>query len=261
MKTIAYLQMKNEASFDEKLEQLTGALKECIDVAKNNRQTLQLLYDKQSMKKLYDDIEELRSEFSELNNASGLIGDFLNVSEAWQDSRYQQSSARYFCWDLEQEQVFNVNDSPLAEIAERKLEEHQAHFLFINLQWRTNSRAFFYVFKDAFHEHEDALPSNILRIDHVNDINGLEIWLNDHLPSFSLNDHSRFQKTNFVWGRSNQQIYRELNTGYLWYFDSYHKGNKLHYEVFNAEGKHLGEADAEGRLKERTADDNKKLSL
>lgn len=259
MKTIAYLQLKNEASFDEKLEQLTGALKECIDVAKNNRQTLQLLYDKQSMKKLYDDIEEWRSEFSELNNAAGLIGDFLNVSDDWQDSRYQQSSARYFCWDLAQEQVFNVNDSPLAEIAERKLTGHQAYFLFINLQWRTNSREFFYVFKDAF--DLSGAPSEILRLDFVDDVNGLQRWLNTHIPPFSLENNPQFRKTNRVRPQSKQSIYEELSTGCFWYFDFYHKDNKLHYEVFNAQGKHLGEADAEGRLKEGTADHTKKLTL
>lgn len=64
-----------------------------------------------------------------------------------------------------------------------------------------------------------------------------------------------FVVTPLVWGK--QRIYRKKSDGSYWYFDFFHKDNKLHYEVFDSEGKHMGEADMNGIVNYSKKDSNK----
>lgn len=80
-------------------------------------------------------------------------------------------------------------------------------------------------------------------------------YLPVELPPFSLSDTSRFEKTNFH--RNKAIIYRESKTGYYWYNDYFHRNNKAHFEVFDAQGYHIGEASMKGELDRGKADKNK----
>lgn len=60
---------------------------------------------------------------------------------------------------------------------------------------------------------------------------------------FSLRDTSRFKKTNFE--RQGQLVYKELNTKCFWYLDNLHRN---HYEIFDSNENHLGEADLNGNV-------------
>lgn len=60
---------------------------------------------------------------------------------------------------------------------------------------------------------------------------------------FSLTDPIRFARTNRV--NQGQTVFREVQTGFYWYLDNLHKS---HYEVFDAQEKHIGEADLEGNI-------------
>lgn len=77
------------------------------------------------------------------------------------------------------------------------------------------------------------------------------------LPPFSLSDISRFKKTNFH--HNNEPIYKEIKTGYYWYNDYFHKNNKAHFEVFDAQGCHIGEASMKGDLDRGKADSTKSI--
>ena len=63
------------------------------------------------------------------------------------------------------------------------------------------------------------------------------------IKSFSLENKSKFQKTNKI--EQGQIVYRELKTGNFWYLDNLHKD---HYEVFDSNGKHIAEADMDGKM-------------
>ena len=82
-----------------------------------------------------------------------------------------------------------------------------------------------------------------------------------HLPlrkqPFQLKDNNEFVKTNYVY--NNQIIYQELETGYFWYYDYFHKDNRAHYEVFDRFGNHIGEASMTGELNRSLADSRKTI--
>lgn len=79
------------------------------------------------------------------------------------------------------------------------------------------------------------------------------------IPPFSLSDTNRFVKTSKH--NKDSVIYLEIETGNYWYEDKYHHDTKPHFEVFDAVGNHLGEADMKGFLDTARADNNKKIKL
>ena len=74
-------------------------------------------------------------------------------------------------------------------------------------------------------------------------------------PPFSLNDENQFEKTNFHYGK--EAIYKEIKTGYYWYNGYFHRNNKAHFEVFDSQGCHIGEASMKGELDRKKASSNK----
>lgn len=76
-------------------------------------------------------------------------------------------------------------------------------------------------------------------------------------PPFSVSDISRFKKTNFH--HNNEPIYKEIKTGYYWYNDYFHRTNKAHFEVFDAQGNHIGEASMQGILNRQKSDKTKTI--
>ena len=83
-------------------------------------------------------------------------------------------------------------------------------------------------------------------------------WLSSLLAGhFSLVSNKAFMPTTYHW--NNQRIFEKAEDGSYWYFDYFHRENKIHYEVFNHEGNHLGEAGEDGLLVDDTADGNKTI--
>ena len=73
---------------------------------------------------------------------------------------------------------------------------------------------------------------------------------------FSLEDRALFQRTNSIYTPTKQRVYREIRTGNYWYFDAYHKN---HYEVFDANDNHLGEASMDGIIDYSKADKSRSI--
>ncbi len=73
---------------------------------------------------------------------------------------------------------------------------------------------------------------------------------------FSLEDKSRFQRTNSIYAPTKQRVYREIKTCRYWYFDACHKN---HYEVFDENDNHLGEASMEGVIDSSKADPSRSI--
>lgn len=77
----------------------------------------------------------------------------------------------------------------------------------------------------------------------------------DSIPEkFSLNDNPRFRRTHMVV--KGETVFLEPATGRQWYLDNFHN---THYEVFDKNGVHLGEADLDGNLDKSKADANKHI--
>lgn len=117
-------------------------------------------------------------------------------------------------------------------------------------------RHFICLLKDA---HKVIGLPQMFHIDYVSDHHEFEIWQKtNNKVEFNIRDLSRFIATNYIWEK--QKIYREIETGNYWYFDNYHKDNRVHYEVFDSTGKvHLGEANENGCIDYSKADGSKKI--
>ncbi len=85
---------------------------------------------------------------------------------------------------------------------------------------------------------------------------GLELTETD--GHFSLIGNREFERTNYRW--VHQTMFKKTSDNSYWYFDYFHRDNKIHYEVFNEDGDHLGEASAAGVLQPGTADRNKSIA-
>lgn len=119
-------------------------------------------------------------------------------------------------------------------------------------------RAILPVVVDSYHHHEHPLLSVIKISSNIDDLG--EIFASKVPNGFSLKGNPVFQKTNYIYSPSNQNIFLNTDNNTYWYFDFFHKDNKIHYEVFDSRGDHIGEADQYGNLTPGSKDDNKKIT-
>jgi hypothetical protein len=66
-------------------------------------------------------------------------------------------------------------------------------------------------------------------------------------------DPDRFERLSRFERRGRRRVFREMQTGRLFYVDNLHIGPAAHLEVFDANGIHLGTADLQGALRPDTA--------
>ncbi|MFN0175680.1 MAG: hypothetical protein ACKVU0_13600 [Saprospiraceae bacterium] len=255
MKTTAYIQLPGSHPDEQALQNTLANLLENLRGLSERK--AEVFYDGTSVRALLNDAEEFEDYLESSDTHLSVQEMLLNRSEKWQDKRCQMPDCRYILWDWHSG-CQEMTGQTLAEMAERKLLEHDAALLFFNMTGFGASRPFLPVIKDALHK---AYLPVLTQIDQVFDLADLDYWLakNQHPAAFDLRNSERFERTNYVWGASKERIYRELRTGHHWYFDRFHQDNKVHYEVFDQDGKkHLGEADANGNLIPNTAGKDKK---
>lgn len=94
---------------------------------------------------------------------------------------------------------------------------------------------------------------------HSSDISGIVEKQHKNISFFLLHNAERFQKTHYF--QKKQQVYKELSTGRYWYFDAFHEDNRAHFEVFDTQGTHCGEASLSGELNTLRKDCSKRLQL
>lgn len=160
----------------------------------------------------------------------------------------------YVHWNINR----NIEDSNtfFSELAESKLVEGQDKTILINISNAFHSdRDSVHIIKDAKQYNELPLLINIPIAN--NEIEFSQWYTSLLTPNFSLQDKSRFRVTTYIWVK--QKIYIEITTTNYWYYDYYHKENIRHYEVFNNQGVHLGEANINGVLNSAKADKNKRI--
>ena len=155
------------------------------------------------------------------------------------------------------DQPLTAANAIASEAAEAKLKESSGQIAFINVAeaYKTN-RDYLYVIKDAV--QINALPQ-LLSIPIINnDIEFAEWIVTLSNSNFSLRDKNLFTRTAYRWKK--QLIFKKRNEEEFWYFDYFHKENKVHYEVFDSTGIHRGEANIEGVLDTTKADGNKRIN-
>jgi len=160
-----------------------------------------------------------------------------------------------------------VTDTSIAELAERKLQDAELCGLLVNfIRSSFADRAFVDVVKN------EQAP---IAVDCVDNQTAMREWLGFHLslpPVYALNskspprdeqtvlrDTTRFRITSRIV--QGNKVYREQRTGYYWYVEHLHCGRGAHLEVFDAQGKHVGEASLEGEIDFSEMDSSKRLNL
>ena len=173
-----------------------------------------------------------------------------NVSNTFQ----RKTDCIYMNWNINC--AVNYANQIFSEASEAKLHEGTDKTILINIaNAYTTTREYVHIIKDAIHYNE--LPLMITIPVANNEIEFSEWHLEFTTPGFSLKDRNIFHLTSFRWIK--QSIYVETATGNYWYYDYFHRENKKHYEVFNQEGIHLGEANINGVLDLRKAKEKKRI--
>lgn len=114
-----------------------------------------------------------------------------------------------------------------------------------------------HVIKDLF--IDSSLPV-LVSIDAINSNIGFIKWLTTFPEGkFSLKKNKNFEPTNKRWDNK-EIIYKHIISGQYWYFDFFHRNNKVHYEVFDHVGDHIGEANSDGNIDTNAKDEKKKIS-
>lgn len=101
------------------------------------------------------------------------------------------------------------------------------------------------IIKDIATSHQDGLPCFLNLPLFFESILCAE-WISSFKAGFSLTNKKIFKGTSYLWNK--QRIYQRINDNTYWYFDYFHKDNKLHYEVFKSDGSYLGESDMNGNI-------------
>jgi hypothetical protein len=168
----------------------------------------------------------------------------------------------------------NVQDTTLAEVAERKIQDQTKIYLVINF------------IESCFNDrHPEILEccqmtviknnddTNLIQLDGIDTKAGLEKWIQCKLLVYDsqsnyppqdeqtvLIDQSRFKKTNYR-SLDDRTVYSEIETRKYWYVDNLHWGLGAHLEVFDQSGKHIGEANLYGDIDESKQDSSKRFKL
>ena len=179
---------------------------------------------------------------------------FGNSSQNINNPFHRKNDCIYVNWNINL--TFNYANPIFSEASEAKWHEGHDKTIIINISnaYITN-RENVHVIIDAIHHKE--LPK-FITIPIVNNEIEFSEWHIMVLNSgFSLKGNRHFSMTPFLWIK--QHIYLENSTGNYWYYDYFHKDNKIHFEVFDPTGIHLGEANIAGILDSSKACNTKRI--
>lgn len=165
----------------------------------------------------------------------------------WTKERKHSENTDYLCPDLNNERI---NESSAAEAANYKQRLPEGEIFLINFP------------KSRFEKLQDSLLNVLVKCNPEKHItlkcfekeSDASIFFKPLQPEPErlLHDENRFLSTRrYFQGRT---IFMEIETGKYWYLDNLHKN---HFEVFNAEKCHIGEADLDGKPREGTRDAGK----
>ena len=153
-------------------------------------------------------------------------------------------------WDIG-ESVTSVETDGLDHMLAR-IKEYDAGFVCVDN--RPHPCGQLVLFHDCHYRVE--YPDAFCKVKAFDSYETLEHFIVNLPDEFSLDDESRFNRTNYVV--QGQTVRYEFGRRRHWYLDNLHKD---HYEVFDHNGDHLGEADLDGVMRTDSRDPNKKLDF
>ena len=101
------------------------------------------------------------------------------------------------------------------------------------------------IIKDLSTDHQDGIPC-ILNLPLFFEPRSCAEWISTFHAGFSLKNNQIFKETSYRWNK--QRIYQKISDNSYWYFDFFHRDNKLHFEVFKFDGSYIGESSMEGKI-------------
>lgn len=187
----------------------------------------------------------------------------------------EKDSISYFFFDNFQSppKSININNTSLAEIAEKKETYKDQPYLIINIPDLLFSKRI--VLQVHRIDHSKNNETKFIQIDAADNEQIIREWVVQNLEpdiytyrnnldipptdnQTCLRSKIRFEETN-IQPQGGRKVYKEIRTGYLWYVDSFHYGKKSHLEVFDKTCKYIGEADLSGHINsDKATDKNKK---
>lgn len=159
----------------------------------------------------------------------------------------------YFKWNISEQKVYPIYDGDgLCHLLSRVIQQNSK---FICIDSSHHSRNKFVLFYDAIHKLD--YPKGFINVPVFTNWDELYSFLEKNGAfDFSLNNSSVFKKLQGSFNVQGASVHEELATGNLWYLDMLHK---THYEVFDRNYKHLGEADLNGSLDKNKRDFSRSL--
>ena len=254
---------ENENDFfkiGEEVENYTTQIEEIALIKKklkDDAANFELFYDKNNLESFVQKADTM-TDGCYLGNIKSQLRRIIGIkSTDISEPVLRKNDCHYLSWEIRDFSITQLHPCLIEAAESKNLNSNNEHTIIINLfDAFKSSRDSIHVIKDAVHYPE--LPI-LVAVPLVNGLNEFLSWFSLFInTAFSLRDSIKFQRTNFRWNL--QCIYREISTGNYWYFDYFHKDNKVHYEVFNSEGNHIGEATEVGILDRSKASKEKKIT-
>ena len=194
----------------------------------------------------------------------------------WQEERVHSEEDNFDY--LDGEDYKDAANTSLAEVTERQLINLDSKYLLINFRdscFQCQHQEIIGCNSISIVKNNDT--ENLIQLDSIDEKFGLQNWLEKscHLSQFNydesstdpptdkqtiLRDSNRFESTQKQ--HDGRRIYKEKQTGYLWYVDNLHYGKSAHLEVFDKTGKnHIGESDLEGNIDKARSNKDKKVKI
>lgn len=220
-----------------------------------------LLREKISEKQFYKDSlfcnhyaiknEHFLASFNRMNKdvqkaVREIIFDKLNPRD-WREDQKHLPEIEYLCPALDFEKV---NDTSVAETAERRLLQPEIEKLLINF---SGSR-FGKLEVSTVRVLKKCEPGQSIEVPFVEKKEELKNIFEERQTPIDIFLHNvkQFRKTHYIiQGRA---VFEEIENRRLWYLDNLHRN---HFEVFERDIRHLGEADLNGKLLPGTRDTSK----
>lgn len=167
------------------------------------------------------------------------------------DKNIGELTNQYFEWNIFTTEVYPLSNE-LRSLWWRIKNQNMVFCILTNMPQPKNRKV---MFEDS--RTDDTYPTDFESIRCFSDYDGLMNYCKETGEvRFSLKDPSFFTHAHDIPNVKGAEVYREIATNRLWYLDTFHKD---HYEVFDRIGhNHLGEADLNGVIDFKKADNSKK---
>lgn len=156
----------------------------------------------------------------------------------------------YYEWNIKNQAVYHLGHE-LRSMWWR-MKEEQLSFCIVTITPHPKNRLV--MFEDSY--SDENLPNSFETIRCFGDYDSFMNYCKEHdIVRFSLHDSCFFRHEHDIPKVKGAEVFREIATSRLWYFDTLHKD---HYEVFEPRGRrHIAEANMKGEIDFNRADNQK----